>query len=249
MKKSYIALYLVCIFILPSLYIAESNNVIDYFTLNEFQGSDDFVNYLVTDSSETNNSFFGDWPPGDFFGYWDVSSGEKIDFLITSSNSTTIYGNLTIGNYSFFEVRNVDIASALVISVYPWKGGFVLNEPDWDDINILVAGTNTTIESKTDVMYSVNNRTKTFDVNEITTVNYYGQNSTFIYDTSSNILLECFTSFGNYNLGLILDQTSFISSESDENNKTDVVSLFAFGFPLLFLCIVSIISFRKYNKY
>ena len=167
----------------------------------------DYLLYNVVDSSSTTNYFYGAWPPGHYFGTWSVEAGDKIMFNITSVTDMTINGTLTLGNVTFTDVRNIDIGSALALSIYPWMGGFIANSSDWTNIEQLVENTNTSI-SVEQITYSVNDNNITLIARIFEVSNYYGQYSKLIYDNNTGILLEGTTSFSNYRLSLSLEFTS-----------------------------------------
>ena len=111
--------------------------------------NEDWLKYQVLASSDTENMFFGNWPPGYYYGNWSVMLDDLIMFNVTSVISSEINGTLYLGNTVnhtiFYDVRNVDVAFGLGLSIYPWNGGFIANESDWDNIELQVQGTNTTI--------------------------------------------------------------------------------------------------------
>lgn len=189
---------------------------------SSFVHSEDYFRYTVISSSNTINFFYGTWPPGNFFGNWSVKPGDTVLFTVSIVNETTIQGNITIGNSSFINVRNIDIANALIISIYPWLGGLIVNE-DWSEIETKIADTNTTSTTINHYPFIINGMQKSFSVIIFNTTNYYGQYSTLIYDYETGLLLSVDTSFGNYHLALNLSDTSITIGE-DKTFKTTLFS-------------------------
>lgn len=192
----------------------------------------DWLQYSVFDSSESVNLFYGAWPPGEYYGNWSAKVGDNIFFNISSVTKTSINGTLSIGDYVFSNVRNIDVASALSLSIYPWLGGFFANASDWDNILSSITGTNTTVTLNSSYVKEINNQLFTFSVKIFNTTNYYGQYSTFYYDELTGVLLEGQTSFGSYHLGLRLVSTSLFTQQTS-NTST---------FPTSFSNILYLIS-------
>ena len=170
--------------------------------------SGDMVEYIILDSSETTNLFFGAWPPGDYYGNWSVSQNEKIVYEITNDTTNEKEGILILGNYTFNNIRNIDVASALALSVYPWNGGFFANASDWTGITEMIENTNTSVILIEDYEQTINDDNYVLDIYELNVENYYGQYSLFRYDVESGILLNAFTSFGYYHLNISLFSTN-----------------------------------------
>ena len=197
---------------------------------------DEWVDYTVLESSNGTNFFYGAWPPGYYFGNWNISKGEHIHYAVTSSDIIGINGTLTIGNYTFNDVRNIDVASALALSIYPWNGGFFANSSDWSAIKTQVEKTNTSIEESSNLEHKINDLNQYFDIIKFNTTNYYGQNSLFYYDKESGILLCAKSCFGNYSLNISL---SLSSLELGSPSKTyDLKYTYAFSYILVFLTII-----------
>ncbi len=64
----------------------------------------DTVTYNIVASSETNNAFWGSWPPGTYFGDWSVSVGDNVSYTILGDIDTDYVGNIQLGNYTFENV-------------------------------------------------------------------------------------------------------------------------------------------------
>ena len=201
----------------------------------------DWVEYAVTDSSETENMFYGAWPPGTFYGNWTVSEGDEIWFNVTGVSSTDINGTLKLGSYTFSNVRNIDVASALALSIYPWLGGFFADVSNWNKISNDISGTNTTLTYNVSYVQVINGKETVFSVNVFNTTNYYGQFSLFYYDSNTGLLLAGFTSFGSYRLGLKLLATSlFIEEITTQATLPNVI--------FLLMTLVPIVLFRTKRK-
>ncbi len=197
---------------------------------------DEWVDYTVLESSNGTNLFYGAWPPGYYFGNWSISKGESIHYTITSSDTIGINGTLVIGNYTFNDVRNIDIASALALSIYPWNGGFFANSSDWLTIKTQVENTNTTIEEGSNLEHKINDLYRYFDIIKFKTTDYYGQNSSFFYDKETGILLCAKSYFGNYLLNISL---SLSSLELGFPSKTySLKNTYVFSYVLVFLAII-----------
>ena len=202
----------------------------------------DTITYNVVASSETNNAFWGSWPPGTYFGDWSVSAGDNISYTILGDIDTDYMGNIQLGNYTFENVRNVDLACALIISIYPWNGGFFANFSDWDSIESSVVSDNTTIENKDDFSLVINGEQRTFNAKIFHVQNYYGQYSDLYYDTTTGLFLNGTSSFGNYSLSLVLSKTTF---------EVELISVKAYlDFQLILITLpVLIILIKGFKKF
>ena len=196
----------------------------------------DWVEYTVLEANNGTNFFYGAWPPGKFFGNWSVVEGETIRFDITSSDIYGINGTLVTGNYTFNDVRNIDVASALTISIYPWNGGFFTNSSDWLSIRTQIENTNTTIEEDSNIRYEINRQVRYLEIIRFNTINYYGQNSTFCYDKHSGVLLKAKTSFNNYLLNVIISKSSLELGLSSKTSNLNFNNLFPY--TLIFIAIL-----------
>ena len=197
---------------------------------------DEWVDYTVLESSNGTNFFYGAWPPGSYFGNWSISKGEHIKFTVSSSDIIGINGTLTIGNYTFNDVRNIDAASALALSIYPWNGGFFANSSDWLAIKLQIEETNTSIEESSNFEYKINDVNRYFDVIKFNTTDYYGQNSLFYYDKESGILLRAKSYFGNYSLDISLWLSSLELGFSSKTYNLETTN--ALLYALVFLAII-----------
>jgi hypothetical protein len=202
----------------------------------------DTVTYNIVASSETNNAFWGSWPPGTYFGDWSVSAGDNVSYTILGDIDTDYVGNIQLGNYTFENVRDVDLASALIISIYPWGGGFFANFSDWDSIESSVVSANTTIENKNDFSLVINGKQHTFNAKIFHVLNYYGQYSDLYYDTTTGLFLNGTTSFGNYSLSLVLSKTTF------EVELIFVKEYLAFQLILIIFPVI-IILIKRFQKF
>ncbi len=202
----------------------------------------DTVTYNVVASSETINGFWGSWPPGTYFGNWSVSKGDNISYTILGGIDTDYVGNIQLGNYTFENVSDVDLASALIISIYPWSGGFFANFSDWDSIENSVVSANTTIENKNDLSLVINGKQHTFNAKIFHVQNYYGQYSDLYYDTTTGLFLNGTTSFGNYSLSLVLSKTTF---------EVELISVKAYlDFQLILITLpILIILIKRFQKF
>ncbi|MHA2358364.1 MAG: hypothetical protein ACXABK_06320 [Candidatus Heimdallarchaeaceae archaeon] len=211
---------------------------------SSFLQTGDWIEYEVIGSSNTTNLLFGAWPPGHYFGNWSVGVGDKISYSITSINNININGSLILGNYTFLNVRNVDIASALAISIYPWNGGFFANSSDWDQIGEDIVETNTSKTHLSNHEKIINGSRRYFEVELFNTLDYYGQNSRFHYDSISGILLDASTSFLNYSLEISLINTNL---ELGSPTKTITVNFIA-GSILILSALVIVFARRRYRQ-
>lgn len=168
----------------------------------------DMVEYTVLNTSETTNLFYGAWPPGDYYGNWTVSQDERVIYEITNDTANEMEGTIILGNYTFNNVRNIDVASALALSIYPWNGGFFANASDWTGITTMIENTNTSMILIEDYEQTINSDNYILDIYEFNVENYYGQYSLFRYDVESGTLLNAFTSFGYYHLNVSLSSTN-----------------------------------------
>ncbi|MBY8999441.1 MAG: hypothetical protein KGD64_00845 [Candidatus Heimdallarchaeota archaeon] len=223
---------LLCLFIVFSPSLISSNQGINL-------KIGDVIVYDVLEASNTSNLFFGAWPPGDYLGNWTVNQNERIVYELTNVTTSEIEGGLDLGNYSFLEVRSIDIASALVLSIYPWNGGFFANATNWNGIMEMVENTNTSVTIVEGLEHNVNNEAQLFNVYIFSTENYYGQDSLFCYDIDSGVLLSAYSSFGEYYLNISLSSTNF------EMQNTNIISYYFLSYVSLFLIIALIIRKRS----
>lgn len=201
----------------------------------------DWIEYSVKNSSNSTNGFYGSWPPGLFYGNWSVENGDKIRFQVDSIDSFNINGTLILGSVIFENVRNIDVASALALSIYPWNGGLFANSSDWRAIVALVEDTNTTISSQKNYFHRINETDSFFSIQKFETLNYYGQNSVFTYDFHSGVLLSARTSFGDYLLEISLENTSIKIGSTTQTLVSPMM--------LSFILVISIISFYKVYQF
>ncbi len=206
--------------------------------------NEDWFKYQVLASSDTENMFFGNWPPSHYFGNWSVEPEDLIIFNVTSVSLYEINGTLFLGNIvnntEFYNVRNIDVAFGLGLSIYPWNGGFFANESDWDNIELQVQGTNTTINNLSNFEHTLNGVLNLYEVKVFNTQDYNGQNSSFHYHSDTGVLLKAFTSYGFYELNITLVSTNL------EINS--IIQTTGFGFSLTIISIALlpvILLFRK----
>ncbi len=205
--------------------------------------SGDVVEYSILDTSETTNFFYGAWPPGDYYGNWTVNQNEKVVYEITNDTTSEVEGNLVLGNYTFNNIRNVDVASALALSIYPWNGGFFANASDWTSITEIIENTNTSMILIEDYEQTINDVNYAFDIYEFNTENYYGQYSLFRYDVESGILINAFTSFGYYYLNISLSSTNI----DIQGMVTNVITYYFLPAVVSFIFIVYFFK-KEYEK-
>jgi len=182
--------------------------------------SGDIVEYTILDTSETTNLFYGAWPPGNYYGNWTVSQNEKVVYEITNDTANEMEGIVVLGNYTFNNIRNIDVASALALSIYPWNGGFFANASDWTGIAAMIENTNTSMILIENYEQTINDDNYMLDIYEFNVENYYGQYSLFRYDVESGILLNAFTSFGYYYLNISLSTTNIYIQNMMTNGIT-----------------------------
>ncbi len=201
--------------------------------------SGDMVEYTIIDASETTNLFYGAWPPGDYYGNWTVNQNEKIVYELTNDTAIEMEGILVLGNYSFNDIRNIDVASALALSVYPWSGGFFANASDWSSIAVIIENTNTSMILIEDYEQTINGDNYVLDIYEFNVENYYGQYSLFRYGAESGILLNAFTSFGYYHLNISLSSTNI-------NIQNKITNAITFSFlPMVVSLILAVYFLQK----
>lgn len=208
----------------------------------------DWVSYQVVNASDTVNDFFGTFPPGTYYGNWSVIPGDKIDFNVTSVQEGTINGTIFFGNEmdneTFTNVRNIDTSFGLGLGIYPWNGGFFADPADWDNVISSIEGTNTTVTYVDCYNLTIGAEQKTYSILHFNTTNYYGQFSNFYYHKTSGVLLGAFTSFGFYELEIILDDTS-LYLETSSCSETSTTNLVIVSLALLILPVIYITKKRK----
>jgi len=219
-------------FLFLSFLLVSSINISAIDESSKIISEGDWFEYVVLDASITTNAFFGAWPPGINYGNWSVQEGDQIKFQITSIEEERINCSLSLGNYSFVNIRDIDAAAALTLSIYPWNGGFIANASEWDQIELQIKNTNTTQTILDQYQHTINNTLEQFKARIFNTTDYNGQKSLFHYHDETGVLLEASTSFGNYSLNISLISTSF---ELEDKQGT-----FSLNFPM-FLLIVSVI--------
>jgi len=172
----------------------------------------DWLIYEVLESNDTENVFYGAFPPLTYFGNWSVVVGDKIIFNLTSVTEESINGTLFFGNdmtnTTFTNVRNVDAAFGLTIGIGSWNGGFCANASDWSNIQSTIQSTNTTTEEASNYEHSINENPKFYDVMKFDTKDYFGQFTTLFYHKTNGVLLKAVTLFGSYNLSIEIISTN-----------------------------------------
>jgi len=215
-----------------------SSLVTSYQNINLKSG--DMVEYSIIDASDTTNLFYGAWPPGDYYGNWTVNQNEKIVYELTNVTAIEMEGILVLGNYTFNDIRNIDVASALALSVYPWSGGFFANASDWSGITEMIETTNTSMILIEDYEQTINGDNYVLDIYEFNVENYYGQYSLFRYSAESGILLNAFTSFGYYHLNISLSSTNI----SIQNKITNAITFSFLPTVVSFILVVYFLQKR-----
>ncbi len=209
--------------------------------------TDDWLSYSVLSASETTNAFFGNFPPGTYYGEWSVVDGDNINYNITSVRENEINGTLFLGNVSnnvtFFDVRNIDVAFGLTLGIYPWNGGFLANASNWETIQTLIQGTNTTVTEIDNFNHEIEGEQHFYSVIQFNTSNYYGQFSLLHYHSTSGVLLRASTSYSLYELSISLSSTSLELEVQTQTAGTKLVSLL----PIMLL-ILAFPIFRRRNS-
>ncbi len=223
-----------------SLTLLVSNGFSYKLNLND----EDWLKYQVLASSATENMFVGNWPPGHYYGNWSVIPEDWIMFNVTSFipsseiNGTLFLGNM-LNNTKFYDVRNIDVAFGLGLSIYPWNGGFFANESDWDNIEVQVQGTNTTISDLSNFEHTLNGTLNSYEVKVFNTQDYYGQNSSLYYHTDTGVLLKAFTSYGLYELNITLISTNL------EINPTMQTTGFGLSLAIVSIAFIPILLLSR----
>ena len=213
---------------------------------------DDWLSYDVVSASETINDFYGNFPPGTYFGNWSVISGDKINYNISSVqeaeiNGTLFFGNLDV-NYTFTDVRNIDVAFGLGLGIYPWSGGFLADASNWDNIISSIDGTNTTVNQILGLNFTINKLQKQYSILHFNTSNFYGQYSSFYYHRDSGVLLNAFVSFGSYELNISLNSTSLELEPYKEPATTDTAHMGLVMFISSIFLISTVSIFRRKTR-
>ncbi len=203
----------------------------------------DFIKYRVTNSSNTENAFYGAWPPAHYFGNWSVNIGDIIMFTVTSTTNTSINGTIVLGNNTFVNVRNIDIASALAFSIYPWMGGLIANSSNWDNIDQQINNCNSSLTIDSNFSFTINSGDITTTIRKYTVNNYYGQYSEFYYDSETGVLLKGYSGFGNYLLAVQISDTNISIGEQ----ITSQAGYYLSWTILSFIGISAIIIKNKHN--
>ncbi len=160
---------------------------------------------------------------------WNATTNGLITYEVTNSKIINeeeyLVGNLNIGNLSLV-TDNRDIGINLALSVYPWYGGLISLEDDWDGLATLINTIGTSsIYTVEDVILDPHIEAKKITYND------GFQQSELVYENNTGILMSTNTSAGNFWLQMHLTQSSIpIPSETQ-------------SFPVYSAIIISSISF------
>ena len=139
-----------------------------------------------------------------------------------------LVGNLNIGNLSV-TTNSTDIGFNLVLSVYPWYGGLISLEDDWDGLATLINTSGTSIiYTIEDVILDPHIEAKKITYND------GFQQSELVYEINTGILMSANTSSGNFWLQMHLTQSSIpIPSETQSFPVYSAIIVLSISFILV----------------
>lgn len=169
-----------------------------------------------------------------FVANWTAQVNDLLSFAVTTSKvideKDYLVGNLEIGNLSL-KADCQDIGFNLVLSIYPWYGGLVALEKNWETITATPPfnGSNVTVsfnEIKTIFGHEVEGIKIAYDDGF--------QQSELLYEPITGILLSAVTSSGNFWLELHLNQTTIPLPSPSTNISLTGIMFFLSGFIIIF---------------
>jgi len=182
-----------------------------------------------------------------FQGNWTANIGDSANFTISDSKiineKTYLEGLFKIGNHSL-ETNNYDIGFNLAFSCYPWYGGLVSLEQNWNELSNQLPFNGTKASITTDLVVAIPG--KTVAAVRILYDDAF-QTSEFFYEQETGILLSAETNVGFFWLKLVLNETSISLPTT-----TGSGGILGFGFITTITTVVigciSLLLFKKKRR-
>lgn len=229
--------FLIAITILISCVIVE--NISAKITTELYYGE----NFTWTiENISTENNLWYNVSTFSFITNWHANQSDVVGFTVQNSveieNKEYLTGNLDMGNLTV-ETHDQDIGFNLGLSAYPWYGGLVSLESDWEGL------IDTSPFNGSDAQVSYNVKVNILDEEvEAIKIDYDDgfQITELLYETRTGILLGVNTTVGLFSLSMELTYSS-IPLTTATNNFPAITIVSGF----LVLVIFSIVWRRKKN--
>ena len=234
-KNNKISILLIILTILFSCVIVE--NVLAELPEELYYGE----NFTWTiENISTENNLWYNVSDFSFVGNWHANQSDIVGFTALNSveieSKEYLTGNLDIGNLTV-ETHDQDIGFNLGLSAYPWYGGLVSLESDWDEL------TDATPFNGTDAQVTYNVIVNILDKEvEVIRIDYDDgfQITELLYEPRTGILISANTTSGSFSLSMHLTYSSIpLPSATSNFPAITIVS----GF--LVLVVFSIVWRRK----
>ncbi|MBK5114229.1 MAG: hypothetical protein JJE41_11420 [Candidatus Heimdallarchaeota archaeon] len=163
--------------------------------------------WIINSVSTGNNEWYNVSTFG-FYANWHANQSNVVGFTVLNSveieNKEYLTGILDIGNLSV-TTHNQDIAFNLVLSAYPWYGGLISLEADWDMLANVEPfnGDNASMEF-TDRGRVVDTEVDTYRL----TYDDGFQTTELAYEPRTGILISANTTSGSFSLSIQLTYSS-----------------------------------------
>ncbi|HUT79914.1 MAG TPA: hypothetical protein VMZ29_01830 [Candidatus Bathyarchaeia archaeon] len=168
---------------------------------------------------------------------WYANKSDIITFNITDwkqiSEQNYLLGDLSLGNLTI-TTDNQDIGFNLVLSIYPWYGGLIALEQDWNGLSGITPFTgNMYVEINYDKLVTVLNQR----VEAIEIIYDEGlQKTNLIYEPITGILLSANTTFGSFWLQMHLNSSTVpLPSVSQSIGFKSFIVISSMGVAILLL--------------
>lgn len=190
----------------------------------EFYEGENFT--WEVDSINEGNNLWYNVSTFSFIGNWHANVSNEVSFTAegytTLDDEDYIVGDLTIGNLSL-KTNNKDIGYNLAISAYPWFGGLLSLDSNWDTLDSVTPFNGSdgeiTYDHKVTILGQVINAVK---------IKYEDafQETILYYDSITGILLLVNTTSGSFNLDMHLTYSSMpLPSTTDGLSFYGLVSI------------------------
>ncbi|NHJ49539.1 MAG: hypothetical protein FK733_17245 [Asgard group archaeon] len=199
-KIKHIFFVILCIGLVTNLYgnYVSASFPGEFYEGENFTWTIDFINEELTD-----------WWNGTDLINWHAENNSEVIFIVddylTIDDTDYLAGELSIGNLTL-QTNCQEIGFNLALSVITWYGGLVSLEENWYDLHSIPPMDNVT---KAQIVYDIEVTILGQLINAIQ-INYDDgfQQSTFVYDPITGILLSANTVSGSFHLIMHLSDTS-----------------------------------------
>jgi hypothetical protein len=177
-----------------------------------------------------------------FVADWHAENSSDISFIVsdhaTIGDKDYLIGEINIGNLTL-QTNDQDIAFNLALSVYPWYGGLVSLEENWEELQSKAPLDNTTLA---EVIYQ-KPHTVLGQLVEAVEINYDDgfQTSSFIYEPFTGILLSAITTSGAFHFEMHLTNSTVPLPGIN-------TGLPGIGFYSIFVCLALIVIAIKWKS-